>query len=236
MFEREKFPVSASANLLNISESHSLRCDSRQFETRFLMLDELLNSTEIIYLNEFLPNPLVKGTQHIYMDDGEGIPVVNTLSIQKMTINIKDCRHISEESFDKLTNQRRLKVGDVLVTMDGGTSIGKPVLFDLDGEYTVDSHVAILRPVGISPKALVYLLASPLGQLQFQKYESGASGQTAVTEEDLRRFRIPLAALTKLEKEVEEVDKKRMLIESQRESLDKAEKSLWESFTLRVLK
>lgn len=96
--------------------------------------------------------------------------------------------------------------------------------------------MAILRPIGISAKALVYLLASPLGQLQFQKYESGASGQTAVTEEDLRRFRIPLAALMKLEKEVEEVDKERMQIESQREKLDEEEKSLWESFTLRVLK
>jgi hypothetical protein len=79
----------------------------------------------------------------------------------------------------------------VLLTVDGGTSIGKPVLFDLSGDWAVDSHVAILRPVGLDAALLVYLLASPLGQLQFQRAESGASGQTSVTETDLRRFRFP---------------------------------------------
>ncbi|GAG19405.1 unnamed protein product, partial [marine sediment metagenome] len=88
--------------------------------------------------------------------------------------------------------QRKPRPGDVLLTMDGGTSIGKPVLFDLEDDFATDSHVAILRPVGLDPKLLVYLLASQLGQLQFQQAESGASGQTAVTEADVRRFRFPI--------------------------------------------
>lgn len=57
--------------------------------------------------------------------------------------------------------------------------------------FTVDSHVAVLRPCGISPVLLAYLLCSPMGQIQFQRAESGASGQTAVSEEDVRRFRFP---------------------------------------------
>ncbi|MFL5280438.1 MAG: hypothetical protein ACJ8AW_05460 [Rhodopila sp.] len=61
----------------------------------------------------------------------------------------------------------------------------------MDCGFTVDSHVAVLRPRGMSPTLLAYLLCSPMGQIQFQRAESGASGQTAVSEEDVRRFRFP---------------------------------------------
>ncbi|MEQ1636685.1 MAG: hypothetical protein ABL903_08325 [Methylococcales bacterium] len=81
----------------------------------------------------------------------------------------------------------------------------------------------------------MYLLASPIGQLQFQRFESGASGQTAVTEEDLRRFRIPKSALSRLENEVENVDKEKMRIEASRPQLDKDEEKMWDCFTSRIL-
>ncbi|WLH68725.1 hypothetical protein [Pseudomonas sp. FP2309] len=236
MFEKTSFPTAIKTSLSKISESHALRCDSKQFESRFLMLDDLLSKGPTCYLSQFLPDPLVKGVQHIYLEEGEGIPVVNTLSIQKMSININDCRYISDEAFSALTPTRKLIKNDVLLTMDGGTSIGKPVLFDLVGDYSVDSHVAILRPKGISPKALVYLLASPLGQLQFQRFESGASGQTAVTEEDLRRFKFPLSSLQRLEEEVSTLDTERVRIQIARDKLDRDEKELWENFTLKVLR
>jgi hypothetical protein len=236
MFDKDSFPTAIKTSLSKISESHALRCDSKQFESRFLMLDNLLSRGPTCYLSQFLPDPLVKGVQHIYLEEGEGVPVVNTLSIQKMSIKIDDCRYISEEAFATLTPARKLLKNDVLLTMDGGTSIGKPVLFDLDGDYTTDSHVAILRPKGISSKALVYLLASPLGQLQFQRFESGASGQTAVTEEDLRRFKFPLLALQHIEEEVSMLDTERLRIQVAREKLERDENHLWENFTLKVLK
>ena len=109
--------------------------------------------------------------------------------------------------------------------MDGGTSIGKSAVFDLDDNFTVDSHVAILRPVGISPKAMAYLLASPMGQLQFNRAESGASGQTAVTEEDLRRF------LKNIEDLAEDLDKKRKKINEKKKALEKEEFEAWNIFS-----
>lgn len=42
-------------------------------------------------------------------------------------------------------------------------------------------------------------VASPIGQLQFNRAESGASGQTSVTEEDLRRFRFPTKLLAQID-------------------------------------
>jgi type I restriction enzyme S subunit len=235
MFEKQKYPIIGCSSLLEISRSHSLRCDSKQAENRFVELDNLLLDRETVYLGEFLPDPLTKGSQPVYLQEGEGIPVINTLSIQKMAINVDDCRYITEDDFQLLSPNRVLKRNDVLLTMDGGTSIGKPALFELEGEYTVDSHVAILRPKRISPKALVFLLASPIGQLQFQRFESGASGQTAVTEEDLRRFVIPKSAIAKLEEYVDELGEERKRIEFERSKLNQAENEMWETFTQKVI-
>ena len=111
--------------------------------------------------------------------------------------------------------------------MDGGVSIGKPALFKNDGDYTADSHVSIIRPVGMEPRSLVYLLASPLGQKQFRRAESGASGQTAVTEEDIRRFIFPTSLLSKLDEVVAEIEKERMSIAKQRKELDGKEIAAW---------
>lgn len=236
MKKRYKYPLYNVAKLSDISATHSLRCDAKQFEDRFKEIRQLSNREGVFYLGELLPEPLIKGSQPTYIDGTDGIPVINTLSIQKLKINTEDCRYITEEDFENLPDIRKLKKGDVLLTMDGGTSIGKSVLFDLDGDYTVDSHVAILRPVGISPKALVYLLASPAGQLQFNKAESGASGQTAVTEEDLRRFLFKKSLLKKIEELSDELDSKRIDICEKKEKLDKEEQDAWNKFSKACLK
>ena len=235
MFDREAFPIVTKTSLKRVARTHSLRCDSRQSESRFIELDSLLDKQETCFLGDFLPNPIVKGSQPNYLQEGDGIPVINTLSVQKMQINIESCRRISLDDFDCLPSNRKLRQGDVVLTMDGGTSIGKVALFDLDGEFCTDSHVAILRPVGISPSALVFLLASPLGQIQFQRFESGASGQTAITEEDLRRFRLPVSAIPKLEAEVDNLTRERQRIETERAKLLTDEKLMWESFTNNIL-
>lgn len=239
MFKKEKYPIIRTSSLVDIAKSHSLRCDSKQSETRFSELDAMVEGKEVCFLSEFLPEPLVKGTQPVYLQEEnekkKGVPIINTLSIQKMKINKEDCRYISKGDFELLNKNRILRKGDVLLTMDGGTSIGKPVLFDLDGDYSIDPHVAILRPKGISPKALVYLLASPIGQLQFQRFESGASGQTAVTEEDIRRFVVPKSAITELKKHVESLDKEKIRIENSHLQLKKDEAVMWEVFSKNIL-
>lgn len=155
------------------------------------------------------------------------VPVVNTLCIQNLAIQSSDCRHIAREDFNALSDERRLRNGDVLLTVDGGVSIGKPVLFNLEGDFTMDSHVVVLRPVGLSALALVYLLASPLGQMQFRRAESGASGQTTVTEDDIRRFIFPQSILKTIDNVVAKIEVKRKEIMDQRRELDRKEIALW---------
>ena len=231
MAKSKNYPSHTKTKLSEIRKTHSLRCDAKQFEKNFSELKKMIDTEDTFYLGELIPQPLVKGGQPSYIDGTDGIPVINTMSIQHLQINIEDCRYISEEDFECILENRKLKKGDVLLTMDGGTSIGKSAVFDLDDNFTVDSHVAILRPVGISPKAMAYLLASPMGQLQFNRAESGASGQTAVTEEDLRRFQFPRALLKNIEDLAEDLDKKRKKINEKKKALEKEEFEAWNIFS-----
>ena len=204
-------PVIMNTRLSIAARSHTLRCDAKQAERRFRDFDQFIRSVPHYQLGGVLPKSFVKGKQPQYLEsiDPAGIPVVSTLAIQDLQIQVELCRYIADEDYQELEDERIPKMGDVLLTMDGGPSIGKPALFDLEGDYAVDSHIAILRPVGLSPQWLVYLLASPLGQVQFQRAESGASGQTGVTEDDVRRFLFPSVSDAEVSRIVALVDQER---------------------------
>jgi hypothetical protein len=231
-WQRDNCPVVRTSSLALIASSYTLRCDAKQAERCFDDFRRTMRKMELIRLGDLFPKPFIKGSQPKYLEslDPEGAPVVNTLSIQNLSINRDACRYISEEDFEALEPERKLRKGDVLLTMDGGTSIGKPVLFDLDEDFTVDSHVAILRPEGMDPLVLVYLLASPFGQLQFQQAESGASGQTAVTEEDVRRFVFPKVEVKSLTEFVATLDAERQSVGKQISGLREKESAAWSKF------
>ncbi len=211
------------------ARTHSLRCDAKQAEARFQQLDELFSKVPHFRLGDFLPGPMMKGEQPAYQEslEPEGVAVINTLSIQRLQVVPELCRFISEEEYERIDGERKPRKGDVLVTVDGGTSIGKPVYFDLPDPFAVDSHVAILRPQGVSARLLVYLLASPLGQVQFQQAESGASGQTGVSEEDIRRFRFPRLGSASAATLEATIDAARSEISELQRQLEAKQSALW---------
>lgn len=233
----ENTPLIMVASLSQVAKSHTLRCDAKQSEKRFANFEKFITSIDHFCLGDFLPKPFVKGIQPKYIErlEPEGVPVINTLSIQQLSIYVEVCRYITREDYNDMEAERKPTKGDVLLTLDGGTSIGKPVLFDFEEEYAIDSHVAILRPVGLDPKYLTYLLASPLGQVQFQQAESGASGQTSVSEEDVRRFRFPVID----EKDIQIImkffeERQNEIVKLEEELLQKSNDT-WRIFTNTVL-
>lgn len=212
-----------------VATNYALRCDAKYADPKSLAVEKKVRAAGAFELGDFLPEPFVKGIQPEYLDQptDDSVPVINTLSIQNLGIHVDDCRHITRDDFDEIAPDRKPKKGDVLLTVDGGVSIGKPVLFNLSGEFTIDSHVVILRPSRLTPLALVYLLASPLGQMQFRRAESGASGQTTVTEDDVRRFIFPRSILKGVDKTAVKIETKRMEILKRRRDLDAQEAALW---------
>lgn len=191
ILRREGTPRAMRLSLATVAATSSLRCDAKQAERRFAALDEFLASTDTFTLDEVLPGPVVRGAQPSYVDEPEGaVPVISTACIRQLTLVVEACRYTASPDWGADGSRRPVR-GDVLLTLDGGASIGKPLAFERDDVFAIDGHVAILRPEGIEAQLLALLLASPIGQAQFQRAEAGASGQTGVSEDDLRRFRFP---------------------------------------------
>ena len=229
-------PKSFTSSLSLIATNYAVRCDAKYADHSVCKTLSSIEKAGSFQLGEFLPLPFVKGIQPDYIDQptDDSVPVISTLTVQNLAINEKDCRHIARDDFDVLNDERKLQKGDVLLTVDGGVSIGKPCLFDLISDFTMDSHVVALRPSKLSSLALVYLLASPLGQLQFRRAESGASGQTTVTEDDIRRFIFPRAVLKSIDATASHIESERQRIAKARQKLAEEEAALWtklESFT-----
>lgn len=212
-----------------VASSYSYRFDSKSADPEFLSMKRKILDGGHRLLGHFLPSPFVKGFQPNYLDqpNEDSIPIANTLSIQNLSLKLADCRHVDLSVFEKIPESKKLIKGDVLLTVDGGVSIGKPFHFNLDTEMSVDSHVAILRPVGISSLGLTFLLASPICQMQFKRAESGASGQTTVTEDDIRRFVVPISLTDRIDEIAVELEKERAEILRKREMLDAEEVNLW---------
>lgn len=234
---RDKTPMVMTASLSLVRKSHTLRADAKQGERRFAEFEAFISSVDAFCLSDFLPEPFVRGAQPQYIETLEpvGVPVISTMAIQDLSIRTELCRYITQDDYDSLHEAPKARKNDVLLTMDGGPSIGKPVFFDLDGDYAIDSHVAILRPVGIDPRLLVYLLASPLGHVQFQQAESGASGQTGVTEEDVRRFRFPVLADAAIDALLHEFAQARAEIAQLVEGLRRKEEEAWAAFNQAIV-
>lgn len=229
-------PKTFTSSLTLIATNYAVRCDAKYADHAVRETLRTIEKAGCFELSEFLPLPFAKGIQPEYLDQPteDSVPVISTLAVQNLAINLKDCRHIAREDFEELNDERKLKKGDVLLTVDGGVSIGKPCFFGLTDDYTMDSHVVVLRPSGLSSLALVYLLASPLGQLQFRRAESGASGQTTVTEDDIRRFVFPRAILKSIDAMATHIESERQRIAKARQKLATEETALWtklESFT-----
>jgi hypothetical protein len=228
---RQNFPApkTFTSSLRLTATNYALRCDAKYADSEYLAVERKIRAKGFFELGDVLPVPFAKGSQPDYLDQPleDSVPVINTLCIQNLAIRVEDCRHISREDFEALSTERQLKKNDVLLTVDGGASIGKPTLFELTSDFTIDSHVVILRPVGLSSLALVYLLASPLGQMQFRRAESGASGQTTVTEDDVRRFIFPRSLLKTVGEVATRIELERKKIAGLRRELDRKEASLW---------
>ena len=92
-----------------------------------------------------------------------------------------------------VSDERNLQKGDILINSTGVGTAGRVTLFDLDGDFVVDSHITIVRldPAKILPKYALYALAH-IGFKNIEAMANGQSGQIELSLPVINGIRIPV--------------------------------------------
>jgi type I restriction enzyme M protein len=85
-----------------------------------------------------------------------------------------------------------LERGDVLISSIGFGSIGKVQVFDKPGTYGTVSEVTVIRQQKLDPYFLAAFLRSKPGQVQIERWITGATGQLHLYPRDVKRIMVPL--------------------------------------------
>ncbi len=109
------------------------------------------------------------------------------------------------ESF--VSDERNLQKGDILINSTGVGTAGRVTLFDLDGDFVVDSHITIVRIDNskATPKYIMYALAN-IGFKNIEAMANGQSGQIELTLPTIKSIRVPLPPLDKQKEIVAEIE------------------------------
>ena len=118
-----------------------------------------------------------------------------------------------------VSDARQLQKQDILINSTGVGTAGRITLFNLDGDFVVDSHITILRvnQEKALPVFVLYALADGIGFKNIESMAQGQSGQVELSLSTIKNITIPLpslidqrqiiAKIAKLETRIEELQK-----------------------------
>jgi type I restriction enzyme M protein len=114
-------------------------------------------------------------------------------------------RHYVSENY--VSDERNLVKGDLLINSSGVGTAGRVTLFNLDGDFVVDSHVTIVRfnKDIVNPKYALYAFAN-IGFKTIEKMATGQSGQIELALPIINNIRIPLPPIETQNRIVEEIE------------------------------
>lgn len=121
-----------------------------------------------------------------------------------------------------VSDERNLVKGDILINSTGVGTAGRVTLFDLDGQYVVDSHITIVRinkDVAL-PKYVLYALAN-IGFKTIESMANGQSGQIELSLDTIKGINIPLPAIDKQKEIVGKIEQIESEISIQKNQLEK---------------
>ncbi len=119
-------------------------------------------------------------------------------------------------------DKRKLEKGDILINSSGVGTAGRVTLFDLEGDFVVDSHISILRLD--KTKALSCYVLYSLADIGFKTIESMATGQSGQIELSLttiQNITIPLPSIEEQQKIVTQIELIENAISDLQTELDK---------------
>lgn len=160
------------------------RLDSQFFFPRYEALREALEKQyEVRDLGEI--GAVHKGVTVPYYEDGS-IPIIRSGDLSDIS---DDERFLRSKPIERIFYLER---GDVLISSIGFGSIGKVQVFDKPGLYGTVSEVSVVRQKEMNPYYLTFFLRSSVGQMQIERYITGATGQLHLYPRDVARIFIPV--------------------------------------------
>jgi len=96
-------------------------------------------------------------------------------------------------SDDFISDERNLLKEDILINSSGVGTAGRVTLFELDGDFVVDSHVSIVRlnQKEVIPQYVLYAL-SIIGFKNIESLATGQSGQIELGVDTINDIKIPI--------------------------------------------
>lgn len=122
-----------------------------------------------------------------YQDDGHAF--LATPNIKSEVIDFENVNYISDFRYNE-SPELRLRLGDVLLAKDGSTLGITNVVRSLPRPATVNGSVAVLRPYGIEPRYLMYVLRGAPLQEWIAQVKDGM-GVPHLFQADIKKFVLP---------------------------------------------
>lgn len=129
---------------------------------------------------------------------------------------------------DFILDERKLEKEDLIMNSTGVGTVGRTNIFDLEGDFVVDSHVSIIRldKSQVFPKYVLHCIDFLIGFKEIEKMAEGSSGQIELAPKTIEKMEIPLIKPNEQEKILKQIEPLEKEIESYKKYLE-------ESFSLK---
>jgi type I restriction enzyme S subunit len=176
------------------------------------MAQDIVNKQPIGWVNTTI------GDISDYVQRGKGprytgkneFPVVNQKAVRWFGIQEEHLKYVSEEQWDKWTEERYIREGDILWNSTGAGTIGRACFLDANEASkakVVDSHVTIIRSnINIDSKYVFYWVMHPAIQGDIAGLYNGSTNQVELSKGKVLSTELPLAPLPEQKRIVEKLD------------------------------
>jgi type I restriction enzyme S subunit len=162
-----------------------------------------------------------------------GIAMLSARNIENDSINFdKDVRYISEDAYKNEMQRTNVQKGDVLLTIVG--TIGRVAMVEQTKKIAIQRSVALLKPIIISGRYLMYYLSSPFCQKLLTDNATGTA-QKGIYLTTLKRITIPLPPIQEQERITLKIEEILSSLEKSKEQLSSSLKQL-SSYKQSILK
>ncbi|MGB0723309.1 MAG: restriction endonuclease subunit S [Gammaproteobacteria bacterium] len=147
-----------------------------------------------------------------YSENGR-VLVVSQKCVQWSGFDLERARRVDDSSLSAYQKERFLKKRDLLWNSTGTGTVGRVNVLDIetDGSLVADSHVTVIRPIGMNSNFLWCCLAAPGVQLRIdpdheQSLVSGTTKQVELNTSSVIALPVPVPPLAEQHRIVAKVD------------------------------